>query len=309
MILTNRTLKNPLNSKKTPQTQTPKKVLEEMNKELKKKQEKLITLEEKNLGLIHLNRILIDDLKQSQSKSNSVLIKKYEEQIHYLQESQQELFQESCEHKQQIKVLQKKIENYLEGNIEEKQMLRDYYNRYFNDRLHQENLKNQRVIKDLMKENYDLKHLLDSTSRRVDSLYQMPENYQNSKKNTNALTNFLSPSKNYDFKSKDPTENKNKGMNFFKERKMSLQQNANIYKNVNDSQLEIYQRMSSQMSCLENDINKFDNIRTSDKLQSTESYRYDDKFEMKKKWNSAQDDIKQTLRSMKKEIKLLDEIQ
>ena len=312
MISTNRSLKNPSNSKKTSQTQTRKKVLEEMNKELKKKQEKLISLEDKNLGLVQLNRTLIDDFKQNQSKSNSVLVKKYEEKIRYLKESQQELFQESCEQKQQIKLLQKKIENYLEGNIEEKHILRDYYNGYFNDRLHQENSKNQRVIKDLMKENDDLKHLLqESNIKRRDSLCQLQENYQSSKKNINALTNLLSPSKN-ELRNNDQTENKNKGMSFFKERKMSYQQSPNIYNHGSESQFEIYQRMTSQMSRLENNINKFnkfDNIRVSNKTQAPETCRYDDKLEKKKNWRNTQDDIIETLRSMKKELKLLDENQ
>ena len=299
MISTNRNLKHHTsNVSFVDKPVQNKKILAEMTKDLKKKQEKLMSLEEKNLGLVELNRTLIDDLRKSQS--NKTLVKKYEEQIRYLKESQKELFEETCEQKQKIKILQTKIEKYLEGNVEEKNLLREYYKSYFQDQIYKEKSKNDQIIKDLKQENDNLKQLLQV--RKYDSSsFRSPETMSTSKKSFNRLENILTQP-NYEVYKKKSTEKKIKNMDLIKERKSSFQLNVNNFENYDD--FGVHRRMSNQMGRLETDINRLENLKTS----IPESSRYENE-KRKKSWINTHEDIFETLNSMKKELKLLEDFQ
>ena len=263
---TNRNLKHAPVAKKS-SLQNSKKQLGEMAKELKNRQEKLMGLEEKNLSLFHLNQTLIEDLKKT--KSGGGLIKKYEEQIAYLKESQQELFIESCEQKQQIKLLQQKIEKYLEGNVEEKNILREYYNSYFQEQIFKEKSKNEMIIKELKQENDNLKQILhESAIRRKDSLNSLQEsNVKTSRKSSHLLANLLNVGTPIGKNNQESTEKKWKKNSLIKDRKGSFQINRNS--NFFEENIEqipedpipvnFYRRMSHQVNYLENGLQKLGN--------------------------------------------------
>ena len=320
MLSSNRNLKHVSTSKKpskvSQNSQNSQRHLAEMTKDLKKRQDRLMSLEEKNLGLVQLNRTLIEDLKRSQS--NEGLIKKYEEQIRYLKESQQELFEESCEQKTQIKLLQKKIEKYLEGNVEEKNMVREYYNGYFNEQIYKEKSKNEMIIKELKQENDNLKQILHGSSiRRKDSIPNVQENIKTSKKSSHLLSTMLMQETPLGLPYQESTEKKLKKSNYNKERKGSFQfsnnyNNGNLFDETDydDRQpVGIYRRMSNQVNNIETGFSRLDSMRSSKNYYpSTARFIEEKNFlegDRKKKWKDTQDDIKETLKSMKKELKLL----
>lgn len=312
-MVSNSKLKHPSFSKKTLSNPTNnKKILSEMTKDLKKKQEKLMSLEQKNLGLVELNRNLIDDLRKSQS--NSTMVRKYEREIAYLKESQQELFQESCELKTQIKSLQNKIERYLEDNVEEKNMLREYYNSYFKEQLQNERSKNQQIIRALKKENDDLKHILRENSyHRENSLYKnSAEHLKTSKKSSLQLSNLLSEGRSY-VTTQENTEKKPKKIEISHKKQGSFQNFPTQYnENSPKDDKHLYRRMSNQMNRLEDDINRLHEIQESKKkMNFSKTSRHNDENiyfnqDARQKWKYTQDNIYETLQSMKKEIKRLE---
>lgn len=307
----NNTLKH-LSNNKPSQLNIKKNELGDLQKELKRRQEKLINLEEKNQGLVELNRNLIDDLKKGQS--NHSLVKKYEEHIRYLKESQQELFHESCEQKQQIKLLQNKIEKYLEGTVEEKNLLREYYNSYFKEELTKEKSKNEIIIKNLLQENDNLKFKLqESSSRRYDNLNNKWDSNLKTSNNLLSILGEASPQINKST-TKYSNEKKHRRSNLNNEKMGSLQLFTNKHffhgtENVcnDDNQIRVFRRMSSQLNCLENGINKLDGYKSNKKDYNSERAEesiYSQITERKK----TQSNIMKTLKSMKNELKFLEEI-
>lgn len=278
----------------------------EMTHELKKRQERLMELERKNVALANLNNTLISDLRKNQS--NSALIKHYEDQIKYLKESQNDLFQETCQQKQEIKSLQQKIEKYLEGTIEEKNLMRDYYSVYFGNELSREKSKNDMIIKELKLENESLKQIIQEKELlRRGSTPQVPPTLQTSKKSSTLLNRLLTvgtPLPNQPSKNQNPPSDQNPmRLTFRKNSSFQLFTPIDKKPDENQSYVPVSRKMSSQGGVTASQGNRIENefVYPSTTRDSNEEKNVN--FSRRKSLKNTQNDIFQTLNQMKRELR------
>lgn len=125
--------------------------VEELKHKLSLKEKKLTNFTKKMAELQNLNQILISVAKKS--SKNEELISQMDRTIESLKSSEKNLIEELEEQKLLLSELLTKFENYQEQGIQEKTMLRDYYNEYFQTKLEEENRRNLAKIRILEEEN------------------------------------------------------------------------------------------------------------------------------------------------------------